>query len=111
MTTSGNYKVATGVIQLELNSDPASESANVKLLKGLSGTVTLIQASADNVLLVPLQALRDLGDGMYSVFVVGPDGQIKLRVVEVGLKDDSYAEIKSGLNAGDMVSTGTSQTR
>jgi HlyD family secretion protein len=111
LSTSGNYKVATGVIQLELNQDAESASVNAKLLKGLSGTVTLFQASADNVLLVPIQALRDLGDGSYSVFTVGSDGQLQMKVVEVGLKDDTYAEIKSGLNEGDIVSTGTTQTK
>ena len=30
--------------------------------------------AAENVLLVPVQALRDLGDGTYAVFVVGADG-------------------------------------
>jgi HlyD family secretion protein len=111
LTTSGNYKVVTGVIQMELSQDSASASVNSKLLKGLTGTVTLVQASAENVLLVPLAALRDLGDESYSVFVVGSDGQLKMKVVEVGLKDSTSAEIKSGLNAGDTVTTGTTQTK
>ncbi len=111
LTTSGQYKVATGVIKLELSQDSASASINAKLLEGLTGTVTLVQASAENVLLVPIAALRDLGDGTYSVFVVGTDGQLKMRVVEVGLKDSTSAEIKSGLKAGDTVTTGTTQTK
>jgi multidrug efflux pump subunit AcrA (membrane-fusion protein) len=71
----------------------------------------LVQASAENVLLIPVQALHDLGDGTYSVFVVGSDGQPKMRVVEIGLQDAASVEIKSGLNAGDVVSTGTVQTK
>jgi len=31
------------------------------------------------------------------------NGKPVLKSVEVGLKDDTYAEIKSGLNAGDVV--------
>jgi HlyD family secretion protein len=111
LSTSGNYKVVTGVIQLNLSQDSATSSASAKLLKGLTGTVTLVQASAENVLLVPLQALRDLGDGTYAVFVVGADGQPKMKIVEIGLKTDTSVEIKSGLKAGDVVSTGTVQTK
>jgi hypothetical protein len=31
--------------------------------------------------------------------------------VEVGLKDDTYAEIKSGLKAGEVVTTGVVETK
>jgi|WetSurMetagenome_2_1015567.scaffolds.fasta_scaffold121279_2 HlyD family secretion protein len=108
LTTSGSYKVVTGVIALDLSK--ASSSAD-KLLSGLTGTVTLVQASAENVVLVPLAALRDLGGGSYAVFVVGSDGQPRMRVVEVGLKDSTYAEIKSGVKSGETVTTGTTQTK
>ena len=73
--------------------------------------MTLIQATAENVLLVPVQAVRDLGDGTYSVFVVGANGQPKMKVVEVGLQDAASAEIKSGVSLGDVVTTGTVQTK
>lgn len=107
LTQSNGYKVVTGVITLDLSQ--SSAGANQKLIKGLSATVSLVQASAENVVLAPVEALRDLGDGTFAVFVVGPDNKLRMTVVEVGLKDDTYAEIKSGLKAGDVVSTGTSQ--
>jgi hypothetical protein len=59
---------------------------------------------------VPVEALRDLGEGEYAVFVV-VDGEPVLRVVEVGLVDITSAEILSGLEAGEVVSTGNTQTR
>ena len=45
LTTSGNYKVATGVIQLDVseNTTGANATASPRLLKGLTGTVTLVQ--------------------------------------------------------------------
>ena len=107
LTQSGGYKVVTGVIALDLSQ--SSAEANQKLIKGLSATVSLMQASAEDVVLAPLQALRDLGDGTFAVFVVGQDGQPRMRIVEVGLKDETYAEIKRGLAPGDLVSTGISQ--
>jgi hypothetical protein len=39
------------------------------------------------------------------------NGKPRLRVVEVGLKDLTKAEIISGLNAGDTVTTGVVKTR
>ena len=107
LESSGGYNVVTGLIQM----DPVDEASAANLRKGLTATVQLVQASAENVLLIPVQALHDLGDGTYSVFVVGSDGQPKMRVVEIGLQDAASVEIKSGLNAGDVVSTGTVQTK
>jgi hypothetical protein len=36
---------------------------------------------------------------------------LRLKVVEIGLKDDSFVEIKSGLKLGDTVSTGAMETK
>jgi HlyD family secretion protein len=107
LETSNGYQVVTGVIQLDLS----KETDLPTLAKGLNGTVELVPAKAENVLIIPLQALHDLGDGTYSVFVVGTDGQPKLKMVEIGLQDAASVEIKSGLSAGDIVTTGTTQTR
>jgi len=105
LVSSGGYQVVKGLIQLDLEVGAAT------LPKGLNGSVELIQATAEDVLLVPQQAVRDLGDGSYAVFVVGADGNPKMRVVEVGLMDAASAEIKSGLAMGDVVTTGIMETR
>jgi multidrug efflux pump subunit AcrA (membrane-fusion protein) len=76
---------------------------------GLNAAVDVISQQSKDVLLVNKQALRDLGDGTTVVFVQR-DGQLRLQVVEVGLTDDTYAEITSGLNEGDIVSTGIVET-
>ena len=107
LESSGGYNVVTGMIQMDLS----AETTKTTLPQGLTATVQIVQASAENVLLVPTQALHDLGDGTYSVFVVGSDGQPKLKVVEVGLQDAASTEIKSGLSLGDVVTTGTVQTK
>lgn len=80
------------------------------LLSGMAVEVEVISAEARNVLLVPLEALRELGEGRYAVFVVQPDGELELRPVEVGLHDLVNAEIRSGLSEGEVVSLGTAQT-
>ena len=69
----------------------------------------VIGGKAENVLLAPVEALKELSPGNYSVFVA-VDGQLKPRVVQVGLMDFSYAEIISGLEQGEIVSTGAVET-
>jgi RND family efflux transporter MFP subunit len=84
-------------------------SASSSLYVGLNATVNVINAQANNVLLVPVQALKLLEPGKYAVFIV-QNGNLTLQPVEVGLMDQSYAEIKSGLQLGDVVSTGLATT-
>jgi multidrug efflux pump subunit AcrA (membrane-fusion protein) len=75
---------------------------------GLNATVDIIAGRAENAVLVPIEALRELDPGEYAVFVV-ENGEPKLRVVQVGLMDITLAEIISGLEAGEVVSTGIVQ--
>jgi len=82
-------------------------SANpVTLLGGMNAEVEVISAESRDTLIVPIQALRELGTEQYAVMVVQPDGEMVLRPVEVGLKDLANAEILSGLQAGETVSLG-----
>jgi HlyD family secretion protein len=75
----------------------------VALLGGMNADVTVIAAEATNVLIVPVQALRNLGQDRYAVFVVQANNQLELRPVEVGLVSLVYAEIRSGLQEGEVV--------
>jgi HlyD family secretion protein len=75
---------------------------------GSNATVDIIAARAENVLLVPVEALRELSPDQYAVFVL-VNGELQMRQVEIGVMDDAYAEVISGLELGDEVSTGTVQ--
>ena len=79
------------------------------LRPGMTAEVTIVTASANDVLTVPSRALSGSGDN-YTVRLVGADGTVEVRSVTVGLLTDSLAEIKSGLAAGDSVVTGSSST-
>jgi len=79
------------------------------LLVGMNAAVDVIGGRAEGVLLVPVEALRELGPDEYAVFVV-VDGEPQLRSVEVGLMDLTFAEIRSGLTAGEIVTTGVVET-
>jgi HlyD family secretion protein len=77
---------------------------------GLNASVDVIGGEAQNALLVPVEALREIDASEYAVFVVDEDGQPKLRPVTVGLIDFTYAEIIDGLEEGEYVSTGIVET-
>jgi RND family efflux transporter MFP subunit len=77
---------------------------------GMNAEIDVISAESRDTLLVPLRALRELGKDSYSVFVVLPDGELEMRIVEVGLTDMVNAEILSGLKAGVSVSTGITES-
>ncbi|MEJ5203659.1 MAG: hypothetical protein WHV66_15665, partial [Anaerolineales bacterium] len=73
---------------------------------GLSATVEVIHQEVNDALLIPVEALRDLGEGEYAVFVVDSGGKLKLREIEVGLIGDAFVQVTSGLSEGEVVSTG-----
>ena len=77
------------------------------LLIGLSAEVEIVVGEAYRTFLVPVQALRELAPGQFAVFVVEADGNLRLTPVEVGLQNFASAEILSGVQSGDVVSTGT----
>jgi HlyD family secretion protein len=105
LTSSGNVQAVRGLMQL----DEGSFSKPQTLILGLNASVEIIGSRAENALLVPVEALREITPGSYSVFVMEGD-QPTLKIVEVGLMDYTYAEIKSGLNEGDIVTTGVVET-
>lgn len=105
LTRSGNLTMIQALVQL----DPDSFAKPQTLPVGLNASVDVIGGRAENAVLVPVEALRDLGDGDYAVFVM-VDGTPKLRSVTVGLIDYTYAEITSGLEVGEVVTTGVVET-
>jgi len=98
----------TLAVQAWASIDLAGRQAS--LLGGMNAEVEVISAEARDVLLVPVQALRELGESQYAVFVVQADGELVLRSVEVGLQDFANAEIISGLEEGETVSTGVEES-
>jgi HlyD family secretion protein len=94
----------TPAVQSYANVDLAAHP--VSLLSGMNVEVEVIAGEARDAVLVPLQALRELGPEQYTVFVVLPNGELQMRFVEIGLRDYVNAEILSGLEPGEIVSTG-----
>jgi RND family efflux transporter MFP subunit len=97
------------VVQGRVRLDEQTFGKPQTLPAGLSASVELIGGRAEDALLVPVEALRELSPGEYAVFVMEDDKPV-MRVVQVGLMDYTNAEIVSGLALGDLVSTGVVET-
>jgi HlyD family secretion protein len=76
---------------------------------GMSATVDVVVSQVTNAVIVPLEALQQQADGSDAVIVIR-NGQPQLQPVTVGLSDYTSAAITSGLNAGETVELGSSQT-
>lgn len=72
------------------------------LLPGVYAEAELRFDQKVNIPAIPVQALNHEGDKT-SVFVVGADGTVARREVQVGIQTSSDAEILSGLNENDEV--------
>jgi RND family efflux transporter MFP subunit len=97
LDTSSGSAVVSGLVEL----DPSKAN----LLMGMSASVTVIAGQAQNAVLIPLTALHQATPGKYTV-MVRKNGKFTSVDVEVGLKDLVNAQITSGLQPGDVVSTG-----
>ncbi len=104
---TNGYATVAGTIQLDLAED---EELPISM-QGLTASVKIIKGRAEDALLIPVQALREICDDEFAVYVVDDAGKMTLKTVSVGLMDSVNAEILSGLEAGDRVSTGLSETK
>ena len=81
------------------------------LMAGMTVDAEVIAGELLKTLIVPVQALRELAPDSYAVFIVDANGQLVMTPVTVGLRDFANAEILSGVKVGDVVSTGTVETK
>jgi HlyD family secretion protein len=105
LTSIGGSTMIEGLVELDKTPTLGSD----RLPLGVSASVDIIAAQAENVVLVPVEALHKLSSGNYAVFVMESEKPV-LRTVTVGLRDDTFAEITSGLQAGEIITTGIVET-
>lgn len=101
--TGNNTPVVRAVVKLN------EVDASFNLPLGSTASVAVIGGRAQNAVLIPIEALHKAGD-QYAVFVM-TNGELKLRIVKIGIQNSLYAEVTSGLQAGDVVSTGITATK
>ncbi len=94
-----NGNITTYNVELTLESDE-------RFLAGMNGNATIIIDEAEEVLLVPIEAINEDATGIYvyvseSGAADGSDRQ--RRDITTGLSDGEYAEITDGLTKGEIV--------
>lgn len=85
-------------VVLKLDGDPKDYAA---MGHGFRVVVRISLLTGQNLLAVPLGALFRRGAD-WAVFAIDKD-QAALRTVQLGIRNESYAEVKSGLRQGDSV--------
>lgn len=103
LDTSSGSSLVHAIIKL-------NDTIEADLPSGTSVAVDVIGGKAEDAVLIPAEALHEIGDGRYTVFVMENDTP-RLRLVEVGLQDITYVEVKSGIEAGEIVTTGIVETQ
>ncbi|MHC4777127.1 MAG: efflux RND transporter periplasmic adaptor subunit [Planctomycetota bacterium] len=80
------------------------EGRDLGLMPGVSASIEIITAKAENVLRVPVTAIHGR-PGAYFCVVDGSGGKERKDIV-LGLISDTHAEVKTGLAQGDRVVLG-----
>jgi HlyD family secretion protein len=104
LVSQQNTTVVYAIIELD-----TSRTGWDELPIGSAAGVDVIGGKTENAVLVPVEALREISEDEYAVFVM-EGGEPKMKLVEVGLQDLIYAEIISGIKQGDVVTTGQVET-
>jgi multidrug efflux pump subunit AcrA (membrane-fusion protein) len=78
-----------------------------QLRPGMQANGFIDAGSAENVLLIPLEAIFE-EDGKSMVEVLDENGAVRMVQVRLGLMNDRYAEVLDGLEEGQLVITGSS---
>jgi len=94
---SGNSSLVHIVVQLD-------QSISQDLPTGTGASISVVGGEANGVVLVPVNAIYK-SNGGYAVTVI-QNGQKAERSVEIGIQNETYVEIKSGLSAGETVAAG-----
>jgi len=97
---SSTSKTQSGVVTYTVTIRITPPSG-VEVREGMSATADIIVEEANNVLVIPTQAITDTTNG--SVVQVMVNGEIQQRTITTGITDGSYSEVLSGLQAGEQV--------
>ena len=85
------------IIQGEIHID----NPDTDLYLGVDARVMVEGNKAENVVMIPIEAINIGKDGSF-VYVV-TDGMVQKRMVTAGISSDEYTEIKKGLEVGEQV--------
>lgn len=102
-SVSASGKDESGVTRFEVG---IKVVGNEKVRSGMQGKAFIGAGSAEDVLLVPLEAIFE-EEGVRKVEILDADGNVQVVPIEVGMMNSRWAEVTSGLEEGDQVITGS----
>jgi macrolide-specific efflux system membrane fusion protein len=70
---------------------------------GMSANISIVEETRENVLLLPVEAVRRDGDVNYVMILSGDRRKPVRRVIQLGISDEKNIEIESGLDEDDRV--------
>jgi membrane fusion protein, multidrug efflux system len=88
----------TGQIKLKA----AFANTDRKLWPGELVTARVLVQTARQRIAVPSRAIVNTQAGT-QVFAIAPDGKVQMKAVQTGVSVDGMTEIKSGIQAGDLI--------
>jgi multidrug efflux pump subunit AcrA (membrane-fusion protein) len=99
MSVSPVGTVTSGVVNYTVTLEITNSDGSIK--PGMTAALTIETDRRDNVLLVPVKAIKTLGT--QKVVNMQVNGQAVPKPVTVGLSNESSVEITNGLQEGDVV--------
>ena len=83
------------------------DNPNLSIAPGMYANTALeLAGSVKNTITIPVEALVPDEQKQETVYVLGANNHIHIRVVQVGLQGSKVAEITNGLQLGDRVVIG-----
>jgi macrolide-specific efflux system membrane fusion protein len=83
--------------------DILPESVPEVFRSGMSANVEIIEKSKQDILIVPIEAVKQDRGGSFVLLSQGRNNKSTKRRVELGIADDKNIEVVSGLAAGDKI--------
>lgn len=111
---NGEPEIAGKVSVVSPAVDPNSTTVQVwvetpnrgeKLKPGTTVSVSIVNKTVKDALIVPTDSVVTAADGTTSVMVIGPDQVAHATPVKTGIRQDDDVQILSGLQAGQQVVT------
>ncbi len=100
--TSSQYSLAYDYFGNDVYGQIAFTILPEQLVLGKTTTIRYVEDEAFNVMVIPISTVYPNDDGTFYTYVV-VNNEIEFRIIEIGITDGIFYEVKSGLVAGDKV--------
>ncbi len=107
LTVGPTGTVTQGVVNYPVTFGLTNSDSTIK--PGMTANLNIEVERRDNTLLIPTRAVR--AQGNQKIVTVQANGQTATKPVTTGLSNDTYVEILSGLQEGDLVVVNQTTTR